>query len=272
MRIILIFVFLSVAFATAQNKKTVAMGVFGEESAKFKALKPLRQKIESTLSKEGKFKVTDRSDAILKLLRKDYEYDEGTSVADDDAIQIGELFKSQYVCIVESLNIGDGYFLLNAKLVEAEEPSVTASVQSKLLTQQDVNKAVNELVSQLLKRSGGIFIDPKYKMSVLSQEFTKVLKRKITFKDGSCGANSIVVQINVSEGVCEGHNSVSCNIDVSLDGIGCTNEAELHLKGTVSATDKTSKAAMDVAKKELLSGKTDFIKEWVEELKPWTGK
>ena len=274
MRTILVLVFLLAAYASAQNKKTVAMGVFGEEGTKFKALKPLKQKFESSLSKEGKFKVIDRSDAILKFLRKDFEYEPGTSVADDDARQIGEIFKAQYLCVVESSNTGEDNFLLNATLVNVggEEASSMASVQSKLLNQQDVNRAVDDLVSQLLKLAGGIYIDPKYKMNPLSQEFSKVLKKRITFKDGPCGASSIVVQINTSEGACEGQNSISCSIDVSLEGSGCTNEAELHLKGTVRATNKTEKAAMDGAKRELFGGKADFIREWVDELKPWTEK
>jgi hypothetical protein len=274
MRITFVLLFLLAVYASAQSK-TLALGVLGEEGAKFKALKPLKQKFESTLSKEGKFKVTDRSAAILKLLRNDYEYDAGTLVADDDARQIGELFKAQYLCVMDISNTGSGYFMLNATLVNVEveeEASVAASVQSKLSTQQDINRAADELVSQLLKRTGGIFIDPKHKMNKLSQEFAKVLKKRVAFKDGSCSANSIVVQINASEGICEGQNAISCSIDVSLEGTGCTNEAELHLKGTVRATDKTEKAAMDVAKKELLASKPDFIRDWIEELKPWTGK
>jgi hypothetical protein len=274
MRITFVLLFLLAAYASAQSK-TLALGVFGEEGAKFKALKPLKQKFESTLSKEGKFKVTDRSAAILKLLRNDYEYDAGTLVADDDARQIGELFKAQYLCVVESSNNGSGHFMLNATLVnveEEDEPSVAANVQSRLSNQQDVNRAADELVSQLLKRTGGIYIDSRYKMNSLSQEFAKVLKKRVAFKDGPCSANSMVVQINTSEGGCEGQNAISCSINVSLEGTGCTNEAELHLRGTVRATDKTEKAAMDVAKRELLNGKPDFIRDWVEELKPWTGK
>ena len=275
MRIILILIFLLAAYASAQSKKTVAMAVFGEEGTKFKAIKPLKQKFESTLSKDGKFKVTDRSAAVLKLLRSDYEYDAGTMVADDDARQIGELFKAQYLCVLESSNTGEGIFLLNATLVNVEEEgeaSTSASVQSKLSNQQDVNRAVDELVSQLLKHAGGIYIDSKYKMNSLSKDFLNVLKKRITFKDGPCGANSIVVQINTNEGGCEGQNLISCSINVSLEGSGCTNEAELHLKGTVRATDRSEKVAMDVAKRELLNGKQDFIRDWIEELKPWVGR
>jgi hypothetical protein len=275
MRITLVLLFLLAAYASAQGKKTVAMGVFGEEGTKFKAIKPLKQKFESALAKEGKFKVTDNSVAILKLLRKDYEYEAGTMVADDDARQIGELLNAGYLCVLESSSTEEGSFWLNATLINVEEKgeaSVAASVQSKLSNQQDVNRAVDDLVSQLLKRAGGIFIDSRYKMNQLSQEFAKVLKKRITLKDGPCSANSIVVQIDASEGVCEGQNAISCSINVSLEGTGCTNEAELHLKGTVRATDRNEKTAMDVAKRELINGKPDFIRDWIEELKPWTGK
>jgi len=273
MRIILVLLFLLAAYATAQNKKTVAMGVFGEEGKKFKAIKPLKQKFESTLSKEG-FKVTDRSAAILKLMRSDYEYEPGTIVADDDARQIGELFNAQYLCVLESSNTDEGYFWLSATLVSVEEKeaSITATTRSKLSNQQDVNRAVDELVGQLLQRPGGIYMDPKHKMDPLAQEFAKLLKRRIAFKDGPCGANSIVVQLSTGDWVCEGHNSISCSINVSLDGSGCTNEAQLHLKGTVRATDINENAAMNVAKKELLNGKPDFIRDWIEELKTWVEK
>jgi hypothetical protein len=274
MRVVIVLLFLLAAYASAQGKKTVAIGVFGDEGAKFKAIKPLKQKFESTLSKEGKFKVTDNSTAILKLMRKDFEYEPGTMLSDDDARQIGELFKVQYLCVLESSNSGEGDFWLNANLVNvaAEEASVAASVQSKLLNQQDVNRAVDDLVSQLLKRSGGVFIDSRYRMNQLSQEFLRVLKKRITFKEGPCSANSMVVQIDTGEWNCEGkQNLMSCSIDVSLDGSGCTNEAQMHLRGTVRATDKNEKAAMDAAKRELINGKPDFIRDWVEELKPWTG-
>jgi len=275
MRIVLVLLFLLAAYASAQGKKTVAMGVFGEEGKKFKAIKPLKQKFESTLSKEGGFKVTDNSTAILKLMRSDYEYEPGTMVSDDDGRQIGELLKAQYLCVLESSNSGEDDFWLNATLVHVagEEASVVASVQSKLSNPQDVNRAVDDLVSQLLRRSGGVFIDSRYKMSQFSKEFLGVLKKRMTFKEGPCSANSMVVQIDNGEWVCEGkQNLTSCSIDISLDGSGCTNEAQMHLRGSVRATDKNEKAAMDAAKRELLNGKPDFIRDWVQELKPWTGK
>jgi len=275
MRIVLILISLFVAYANAQGKKTVAMGVFGEEGAKFKAIKPLKQKFESTLAKEGGFKITDNSIAILKFMRKDYEYEPGTMVSDDDGRQIGELLKAQYLCVLESSNSGEDDFWLNATLlnVAGEEASVVASVQSKLSNQQDVNRAVDDLVSQLLRRNGGVFIDTRYRMNQLSQEFLRVLKKRMTFKEGPCSANSMVIQIDVGEWVCEGkQNLMSCSVDVSLDGSGCTSEAQMHLRGSVRATDKNEKAAMDAAKRELLNGKPDFIRDWVEELKPWTGK
>jgi len=273
MRIVLILVFSLVAYANAQSKKTVAMGVFGEEGTKFKAIKPLKQKFESSLSKEGKFKVIDKSAAILKLMRSDYEYEPGTMLSDDDARQIGELLKAEYLCVLESSSTGEGSFWLNTTLMNVEDrTSVVASVQSNLSNQQDVNRAVDDLISQLMKRAGGVFIDSRYNMNQLSQEFLKVLKKRMTFKEGPCSANSMVVQIDTGEWNCSGRqNLMSCSIDISLDGSGCTNEAQIHLKGTVRATDKNEKAAMDAAKRELVNGKPTFISDWVEELKPWTG-
>jgi len=275
MRIILILVFSLVAYASAQNKKNVALGVFGEEGAKFKALKPLKQKFESSFAREGGFKVTDNSTAILKLMRNEYEYEEGIMVADDDARQIGVLFKAQYLCIIISSNTGDDSFWLNAALVNVagEEGTVSASVQSKLSNQQDVNAAVDDLVSQLLQRAGGVFLDRSYPMDPLSKEFAKVLKKRITIKDGPCSANSMVVKISTEEPECSGRqNLTTCSINVSLEGSGCTSEAELHLRGTVRATDKDEKTATDVAKRNLLNGKPDFLIDWIEELKQWSGK
>jgi len=271
MRILLILVFLLAAYASAQSQ-TVALAVFGEEG-KFKALKPLKQKFESALSK-SKFRVTDRSAPILKLMRNDYEYEPGTMLADDDAKQIGELLKVQYLCIVETVSTGEGNFLITATFsgVEEGEGSTSANILSRLANQQDVNRVADELISQLFKQAGGIYVDSKYKMNSLSKEFLNVLKKRIAFKDGPCGANSIVVKINTSEAVCEGQNLISCSINVSLDGTGCTNEAELHLKGTVRATDRNEKVAMDVVKRELLNGKPDFIRDWIQELKPWVGR
>jgi len=272
MRILSILILLLAAYASAQNR-TVALAVFGEEG-KFKAIKPLKQKFESVLTKEGRFRVTDRSAPILKLMRNDYEYEPGTMLADDDAKQIGELLKVQYLCIVESVSTGEGNFLINATLsgVEEGEGSTSANILSRLSNQQDVNRVVDELISQLLKQAGGIYVDSKYKMNALSKDFLNVLKKRITIKDGPCGANSMVVKINTSEVNCEGQNLISCSINVSLDGTGCTNEAELHLKGTVRATDKNEKVATDVAKRELLNGKPDFIRDWIDELKPWVGR
>jgi predicted adenine nucleotide alpha hydrolase (AANH) superfamily ATPase len=270
------FLFLvAIAAAAAQSKKTVTMAVFGDEPAKFKALKPLKANLEKTLLKEGGYRISDRSDAVLKFLRKDFEYNAGTSVMDEDARQINELYKTQYICIVESSDIGGGSFSLEAKLVSAEtgEPSATAYIQSKLLTPQDVTRAGDALVSQLLGKTGGIFINPDYKMNKLSQDFASLLKKKISIKDGYCGADGIMVQISAEAPNCtKARNSVSCSIEVSLNGHGCTNEAEVHLNGAVSATDRAEKLAIDMAKKELLSGKADFIKEWVLELAPWKNK
>jgi len=272
MRIIFVFLSLLIAYASAQGKKTVALGVFGEEG-KFKAIKPLKQKFENNLSKAGKFKVVDQSAAILKLMRNDYDYEPGIMIAEDDARLIGEIFKAQYLCVVISSNTGEGDFWLNATLVNVagEEATVEASVQSRLSNQQDVNRAVDDLVSQLLGRAGGIFIDTKYPMDPLSKEFAKVLKKRVAFKEGPCTANSMVVQISTSEGECEGQKLISCIINVSLEGTGCTNEAQLHLRGIVRATDRDEKTAMSVAKRELLAGKPDFIRDWIEELKPWSG-
>jgi len=273
MRIILVLLFLLASYASAQGKKTVAMGVFGEEGTKFKAMRPLKQRLESALLKEGKFRIVDRTNDILKLLRTDFEYDAGTMVSDDDARQIGDILKADYLCIVESSSTVENYFLLKARLVSVEEQtSATVRVQSNLSSQQDINRAVDELISQFFKRPGGLFLDPKYRMNPLSLEFANSLKRRVSFKDGPCIANSMVIQINVNENGCEGQNSITCSIYATLEGTGCTDEAELHLKGMVKATDRTEKAAMDVAKRELLSGRPNFIGDWIEELKPWVGK
>ncbi len=275
MRIVLILVFFLAAYASAQGKKTVAMGVFGEEGAKFKAIKPLKQNFQNALSKEGIFKVTDNSAAILKLMRGEFEYEPGTMLSDDDARQIGDILKADYVCVLESSSNGDGSFWLNTNIVRVErgEASIAASVQSNLSNQQDVNRAVDDLINQLMRRSGGVFIDPNHNMDPLSKEFVKNLKKRITLKDGPCSANSMVVQIETGEWNCGGKlNLMSCSVDVTLEGHGCTNEAQLHLKGTVRATDKNEKAAMEVAKRELLSGRPNFISDWIGELKPWTGK
>jgi len=273
MRITLVIVFLLAAYASTQGKETVAMGVFGEEGAKFKAIKPLKQKFENALSKEGIFKVTDKSAAILKLMRTDYEYEPGTMLSDEDGRQIGELLKTNYLCVLESSNTGEGSFWLNATLINIEDrTSVVASVQSNLSNQQDVDRAVDDLVNQLMRRPGGIFLDPGYKMDPLSSEFTRILKNRISFKSGPCSANSMVVQIETGEWSCGGQNLISCSINVTLEGRGCTNEAQLHLKGTVRATDKNEKTAMEVAKRELLSGRANFISDWIAELKPWVDK
>jgi len=275
MRIVLVLVFLLIAYAGAQGKKTVAIGVFGEEGKKFKAIKPLKQNFQNALSKEGIFKVTDRSNEILKLMRGDFEYDPGTMLSDDDARQIGDILKADYVCVLESSSTGEGSFWLNTTLVRVErgEASVVASVQSNLSNQQDVNRAVDDLVNQLMRRPGGVFIDPDHNMDPLSKEFAKNLKKRISFKDGPCSANSMVVQIETGEWNCGGKlNLMSCSIDVTLEGHGCTNEAQLHLKGTVRATDKNENAAREAAKRELLSGKPNFISDWIGELKPWVDK
>jgi len=273
MRIVLVFLLLLAAYASAQGKK-VALGVFGEEGSKFKAIKPLKQKFESALSKEGKFKVIDNSAAILKLMRGEFEYEPGTMLSDDDARQIADILKADYICVLESSGTGEGSFWLNTTLVRVErgEASAVASVQSNLSNQQDVNRAVEDLVNQLMKRPGGVFLDPSYKMDPLSSEFAKILKKRITLKDGPCSANSMVVQIEANEAGCSGQNLISCSINMTLEGHGCTNEAQLHLKGTVRATDKNEKTAMDMAKRELLNGKPSFISDWVGELKPWVDK
>jgi len=275
MRIIQILLFLLIAYAGAQGKKTVSLGIFGEEGSKFKALKPLKQKFESAFAREGGFKITDNSAAIHKLMLNEYEYEEGIMVADDDGRQIGTLLKAQYLCIIISSSIGEGAFWLNAALINVagEEGTVMANVQSNLSNQQDVNMAVDDLVSQLLQRAGGVFFDRSYPMDPLSKEFAKVLKKKITIKDGPCSANSMVVKISTEETECSGRKSLTtCSIDVSLEGSGCTNEAELHLRGTVRATDKDEKTATDVAKRNLLNGKADFLEDWIDELKQWSGR
>jgi len=272
MRLTVFLIFLLASLTLAQGKKSITMAVFGDEPAKFKALKPLKAKLEKAFLKEGGYKVTDRSDAILNFLKKDFEYLPGTFVLDEDARQINDLYKTQYICIVESSNTGDGYFVLSARLVSASEGEhpTEATVQSKLLTQQDINQAGDMLVIQLLKLTGGVFIDQSYKMNPLSQEFSIVLKKRISFKDGYCGAGGLKVQIDTTEPICnETRNTVSCTIDVSLEGFSCTNEGEVHLKGSVSATDRSKAAAITMAKKELLNGKAYFIKDWVSELSEW---
>ena len=273
MRIVLVFLFLLAAYASAQGKK-VAIGVFGEEGTKFKAIKPLRQNFQNALSKEGKFKVIDNSAAILKLMRGEFEYEPGTMLSDDDARQIGDILKADYVCVLESSSTGDDSFWLNTNFVRVErgEASVVASVQSNLSNQQDVNRAVDDLINQLMKRPGGIFLDPSYKMNPLSSEFAKIFKKSINFKTGPCSANSMVIQIETGDWSCGGQNLITCSINVTLEGHGCTNEAQLHLKGTVKATDKNEKAAMEVAKRELLGGRPNFISDWIAELKPWVDK
>jgi hypothetical protein len=277
MRLLLTTLLLLATLAAAQGKKTLSLAVFGEESTRFKAIKPLRAKLANSLAKMGNYRVTDRSEAILKSLRKDFEYLPGSYMNDEDARQMNDQYdyNSQYICIVESTDMGDGYFSLNAKLISADEgePSIMATAQSKLLNQQDVNRAGDELVNQLLELGGGIFIDHSHKMNKLSQDFAKTLKNKIKFKEGYCGVNGIKVQINTTEPVCNATSSaVSCTIEATLDGFSCTNDGEVHLKASVTATDRTEAAAINVTKKELLSGKADFLNEWSLELVPWKNK
>jgi len=274
MRLTIAIIFLFAILAAAQGKKSISMAVFGEEPAKFKATKPLKAKLQNAFLKEGNYRVTDRSDEILKSLRKFFEYPEGTIVEDEDARQINDQYNynSQYICIVESSNNGDGYFTINAKLIstDAGEPSTMATAQSKFSNQQEINRIGDELVSQLLGRTGGIFLDPSHKMDQLSREFFNVLKKRIKFKEGYCGANGIRTQISTEKPVCsKTQSSVSCTIDVSLDGFSCVNDGEVHLKASVTATDRTEAAAINMTKKELLSGKSAFINEWSLELLPW---
>ncbi len=274
MRLTITIIFLFAALAVAQGKQSISMAVFGEEPAKFKAIKPLKTKLQNTFLKEGNYRVTDRSDEILKSLRNFFEYQEGTIVEDKDARQINDQYNynSQYICIVESFNNGDDYFTINAKLIstDAKEPSTMGTAQSRLSNQQEINQVGDELVSQLLGLTGGIFLDPNHKMDQLSRDLFNVLRKRITFKEGYCGANGIRTQINAEKPVCiKTQSSVSCTIDVSLDGFGCVDDGEIHLKASVTATDRTESEAMNRTKKELLNGKSNFINEWSLELLPW---
>jgi hypothetical protein len=284
----LAFLLIICAAAMAQKPK-VAVGVVGDEPPKSNALKGLGSQLTKALVKGGDYTAVDRSEAILKQLGKEHNYQRSGAVDDKQIKELGKQFGVQYMCIVESSEVMSS-FLLEAKLIDVETAEITGmgSIPSGLSGIGDLIAASEELATQLLgsgtggKKAGGqqnqnssgygngVFLDPDYTPDELSQSFIDIVGGEITMKSGTC-ISGIKIQIEAKEPSCSKASlGIVCGIDVNLKGTDCKNGKKLNLKGSIKGMDRyKEETATRQMWKKFDDGNADFLKEWKDKLKPW---
>jgi uncharacterized protein (TIGR02145 family) len=135
------------------KKHKVAVGVIGDEPENSNALNGLSTELTKAIVKSGKYTAVNRSEDILKQLGKEHKYQNSGAVDDEQIKQLGKQFAVQYLCIVRSTRMMDGY-MLEARIVDVETAAIAdgmmGSEPSRLASMNELMRVAEELTHQLL--------------------------------------------------------------------------------------------------------------------------
>ena len=137
-------------------QKQVAVFVYNDKTVTTPTT-ALRAKLTSSLVNERSrsYIVIDRTDDILNALKKEYNYQSGGLVRDDQLVSIGEHLGANYLCVVNiTFYQSDNQYFFECKLVNVETRQIERqsfypnddSIVSSLAPQQQI-KVAGELSS-----------------------------------------------------------------------------------------------------------------------------
>lgn len=150
----LLLIFLSALSLTAfaQQKKTVAVYVMGEDEG---ITKVLSNKLVSAIASSREYTAVERTADFLSELKKEQNYQRSGAVDDNELSRIGKQLCVQYVCVAAvSKAFEENY--LSARIINVESAQVerTASSSGSIAKLTDLIEAANTVSTDLLKGLG----------------------------------------------------------------------------------------------------------------------
>jgi TolB-like protein len=135
---------------SGMRKERVAVYVTGTD--KDGTNKVLGAKLVSAITKSSEYVAMERTDAFLRQLNKEQDYQQSGNVDDNQLSKLGKQFGVRYVCAAKVSKSSYGGMFLKVSLIDVETAEVKATVNSEL-TNDDLNSLITttqNIASKLL--------------------------------------------------------------------------------------------------------------------------
>jgi formylglycine-generating enzyme required for sulfatase activity len=152
----------AVANKSGKSKERVAVYIAGIDEGNTN--KVLGAKLVSSITKSHKYVAMERTDAFLKQLNEEHNYERSGSVDDNQIASLGKQFGVQYVCVAKVIETYGEKFL-SSRLINVETAGVIATANDAL-THSNLNSliTITQNVAQKLLSSAGS-VDFEYEMA-----------------------------------------------------------------------------------------------------------
>lgn len=140
------------AFAQAQTKEKVAVYVTGNVSCTYKKI--ISSKAVSRISRSDSYVAVERTDAFLKALSKEQDYQLSGEVRDDQIAELGVRFGVRYVAVFDVTQTHDMGFV-SARMIDVETGMVIKSADSNrtINSSEDWVAIVNNVAFRLVSKN-----------------------------------------------------------------------------------------------------------------------
>jgi len=141
---------------TGIPKQRVAVYVSGNDVDGIN--KVLGAKLVSALTGSSEYVAMERTDAFLKQLSNETDYQQSGNVEDTQIARLGKQFGVKYVCAAKISSSSYGGKFLKASLIDVETAEVNSTANASL-TSTDLNSLIDvaqKIATQLLKNIGGL--------------------------------------------------------------------------------------------------------------------
>jgi hypothetical protein len=121
----LLILFCVVAVIAQGGKQNVAVYMAGKEPVGAKgAHKILGSELAKAITNSDTYSAVDRTDAVLKQIEKEHQYQRSGAVSDEQIKALGKQLGVSYLCIAEISEVKGGAYFLEARLVDVEKATV----------------------------------------------------------------------------------------------------------------------------------------------------
>lgn len=153
--LLMLFVGSFAAFAHAQEKEKekVAVYVSGEVSDANKKI--ISSKAVSRISRSNDYVAVERTDAFLKALSKEQDFQLSGEVRDDQIAALGKRFGARYVAVIEVSQTEDDTYFISARLINVESGLVVKSADAsrEIKSTDDLVALTNNVAFRLVSKS-----------------------------------------------------------------------------------------------------------------------
>jgi hypothetical protein len=163
--------------AAAQDRQTIAVYMAGDEPQGAMGVhKVMGGELARTISQSAKYSAVDRTDAIIRQLSSEHQFQRSGAVSDEQIKNLGKQFGVQYLCIADISLVGGRSYYLDVRLVDV----VTAEIQ-RTITAGSSLKNVNEMMQVAQKIAFELIETEKVKEQLQQKETKREQTKKTAF-------------------------------------------------------------------------------------------